>query len=343
MKNLYPNTIRLIGCLLLAALFQSCGTKPGVFKNDEISSGKRDEFHSLNTQLINALRTKSKEDLKNLQSKEMLDDTRNQRKLELVGNRVIPNDYTILDEYYIAKRDASAQDTMRYDTVTNASAGINSYKYIFNTIAQETYVALLVPTDKTLANQDLIIAQYSKFNYGWKLSSTEVGAYRINGKTTPELFLVGKTQFDKGNYAAAQLLFELAQQCAAPAENWEYIQQNDDKVDNLDNLYKRARSESIYKYRFPLTVDEVAGSPQIFHLENQRGSDGWFPAVFYATKINLADTMAVKKQNLEMQKVIGKILPGISEGRKYVYYSACDKLPLKRVMVAHFDMVEKVK
>lgn len=343
MKNLHPTLIKRLGYLLLVVLFQSCGTKSGTFKNNEIGSGNRDEFHNLNTQLINALRSKNKEEQKNLESKAMLDDPRTLRQLELVGNRVANIDYTILDEYYVVKRSAPGQDIIRYDTIANTSAGINSYKFIYNNIAQETYVALLIPNDKTLANQDLIITKYAKFNYGWKLISADVGAYRINSKTAPELFTAGKAQFNKGNYADAKLMLELAQQCLAPAENWEYPYLNEDKVDNLDNMFKRARSESIYKYRFPLTVDEVAGSPQIFHLENQRSSEGSFPAVFYVTKINLADTTAVKKQNLEMRKVIGKILPGINEGRKYVYYSACNKLPLKGAMVAHFDMVEKLK
>ncbi|MEO3403898.1 hypothetical protein AAFN85_08340 [Mucilaginibacter sp. CAU 1740] len=343
MKNLFPNTIKLACGLLLAVLFQSCGTQSGTFKNDEISSSKRGEFHNLTTQLINALRGKDKEELKNLQSKEMLDDPHNLRKLELVGNRVATADYKVLDEYYVVKSFVPNSDTARYDTLTNTSASINGYQFIYSRIAQESYVALLIPADKKLANQDLIVATYAKFNYGWKLCSAEVGAYKINGQTAPELFKAGKAQFDKGYYANAKLLFELAQQCVNPVENWEYIHLNDDKVDNLDNMFKRARSESIYKYHFPLTVDEVTGSPQIFHLKNQRSSEGWFPAVFYVTKIDITDTAAVKKQNMEMQKVIGKILPGINEGRKYVYYSACNKLPLKATLVAHFDMVERLK
>lgn len=343
MKNLYPNTIRLISGLLLALLFQSCGTKPGNFKNDEISGSKRDEFHNLNTQLINALRGKDKEALKSLESKEMLDDNRTIRQLQLVGNRVATMDFTVLDEYYVVKSFVPNADTIRYDTIANTLAGISSYQFIYNRLAQESYVALLVPTDKTLANQDLIVATYAKFNYGWKLSSAQVGAYKINGKTAPELFIAGKAQFDKGNYLGARLTFELAQQCVAPIENWEYIHLNDDKVENLENMYSRARSESIYKYRLPFMVDEVPGSPQVFHLENQRGSEGWYPAVFYVTKIDITDTTAVKNQNLQLQKVIGKLFPGVDEGRKYIYYSACNKLPVKADMVAHFDMVEKLK
>jgi hypothetical protein len=82
----------------VAVLFQSCITKPGTWKNEQISSGKRDDFHKLNEQLINALRAKNDDALSNLESQDMLQDHRSLRDLEILGNSVRATDFAILDE-----------------------------------------------------------------------------------------------------------------------------------------------------------------------------------------------------------------------------------------------------
>ncbi|MDB5146482.1 MAG: hypothetical protein JWQ57_502, partial [Mucilaginibacter sp.] len=316
MKTLYPNTIKLLGCLLVAVLFQSCITKPGTWQNDQISSGKRDDFHKLNEQLINALRAKNDDALTNLESQDMLQDHRSLRDLEILGNSVRATNFAILDEYYIVNR---YKDT---DTVRNSSAGINSYKLSYNGVAHEMYIALFVPKDKVLANQDLLTIIYAKFNYGWKISSATISPYRINGKTAPELYLIGKDKYEKKHFADARLTLELAMQCNVINENWHY-----DHLGNVNELYEKASAETMNKYRFPVVIDDVPGEPRIFRMSNQKSNDGWFPAIYYVTKINIADTTAIKNQNIQIRKVIGKLFPGINKDKKYIYYSACSRLP----------------
>jgi len=332
MKTLYRNTIKLFSCLLTALLFQSCIIKPGTWKNEQISSGKREDFHKLNEQLINALRTKNADALSNLESQEMLQDPHSLRELEILGNSLRGTDFTILDEYYVVNR---YKDN---DTISNSSAGINSYKLRYNGVAHEMYIALLIPKDKSLANQDLLTITYAKFDYGWKISTATVNPYRINGKTAPELFFVGKDQFEKKQFANARLTLELAMQCDVINENWYYTH-----MGNIRELYNEAATETMNNYKFPVVIDDVSGEPRIFRVSNQKSSDGWYPAIYYVTKINIADTVAVKNQNMQIRKVIGKMFPGINENRKYLYYSACSKLPLGTGLVTHFDMTEKLE
>lgn len=332
MKTLYPNTIKLLSCLLLTATIQSCVKQSGAWRNDQIPGGKRDDFHKLNTQLFNDLRSDNKNDVGFLESKEMLAVPSSLRQMEWVGNRIKVADYDIYDEYYIVNKHRT------YDTVGNASARINAYKIIYNGIEREMYIALFTPKNKSLANQDMITVMYAKYNYGWKISSVSVNPYRINGKTAPELYAIGKEKFDKHYFADARLTLELALQCNAPNDYWHY-----DHLDDISNLYEKAANETLNKYKFPIVMDDVPGEPKVFRMSNQKSNDGWFPAIYYVTKINIADTTAVKNQNMQVRKVIGKLFPGINEDKKYMYYSACSKLPLGNGIVAHFDMTEKLK
>ncbi|GGB19885.1 hypothetical protein [Mucilaginibacter rubeus] len=332
MKTLYQNTIKLIPFALLAISLQSCIKQPGAWRNDRIPGGKRDDFHKLNEQLLHDLRTGNSDDISNMESREMLDDKSNLRQIDLVGNAVKTADYDIYDEYYIVNKHRST------DTIGNPSAGINSYKMIYNGITHEMYMALFLPKDKNLPNQEMITALYAKYDYGWKLTSVNVNTYKINGKTAPELYELGKKKYNKQHFADARLTLELALQCTAPNDYWQYEHDTD-----AGKLFQDAAEATVKQYRFPVVIDGVAGEPRVFRIGNQKNSHGWFPVIFYTTKVNIADTNAVKSENMQIGKVINKLLPGITEDKDYIFYSACSKLPLGAARVEHFDITDKLR
>lgn len=332
MKTLYPNTIKLILFTLLATSLQSCIKQPGAWRNDQIPGGKRDDFHKLNEQLLRNLNSNNSDGIGNMESQEMLDDKSNLRLIELVGNAVKATDYDIFDEYYIVNKHRNT------DTVGNPSAGLNSYKMIYNGITHEMYIALFLPKDKKLPNQEMITAMYAKYNYGWKLASLNVNTYKINGKTAPELYQFGKTKYDKQHFADARLTLELSLQCNAPNDYWQYQHDAD-----AGKLFQEAAEATAKQYHFPVIIDGVAKEPQVFRISNQKSEHGWFPVIYYTTKVNIADTNAVKSENLQVRKVIDKLLPGITDDKAYIFYSACSKLPLSSARVEHFDMTDKLR
>jgi hypothetical protein len=311
MKTLYQNTIKLILFALVAIPLQGCIKQPGAWRNDQISGGKRDDFHNLNEHLFNDLRSNDKNDIKFLESKEMLQDPSNLRQIELVGNRVKIADYDIYDEYYIVNKHRNT------DTVGNPSAGINSYKMIYNGITHEMYIAMFLPKDKNLPNQEMITAIYAKYDYGWKLTSVNVNTYKINGKTAPELYQFGKEKYDKQHFADARLTLELSLQCTAPNDYWQYQHDTD-----AGKLFQNAAEATVKQYRFPVIIDGVAGHPQVFRIDNQKNDHGWFPVIYYTTKVNIADTNAVKSENTQIRKAINKLLPGITDD-KGLYFLLC--------------------
>ncbi|UOE50681.1 hypothetical protein MTO98_06285 [Mucilaginibacter sp. SMC90] len=332
MKTLYQNTIKLIPFILLTVSLQSCIKQPGSWRNDQIPDGKRNDFHKLNEQLLRDLHTGNADDISNMESQEMLDDKSNLRLIELVGNAAKTTDYEIYDEYYIVNKHRST------DTISNLSAGINSYKMTYNGITHEMYFALFLPKDKKFPNQEMITAMYAKYNYGWKLASLNVNTYKINGKTAPELYQSGKAKYDKQLFADARLTLELSLQCNAPNDYWQYQYHAE-----AGKLFQSAAEATAKQYRFPVVIDGVAGKPRVFRLGNQKNNHGWFPMIYYVTKVNIADTNAVKSENLQIRKVINKLFPGINEDKDYVFYSACSKQPSSSARIEHFDMEDKLR
>jgi tricorn protease-like protein len=90
-------------------------------------------------------------------------------------------------------------------------------------------------------------------------------------------------------------------------------------------------------------VQQVGTQPWIFRVFTKTTPEGVFPQIYYISHIKLADTNAIKKENVNIRKVIGKILPGIDRDTKYVYYAAFKNMPDGSGSFEHFDMIDKPK
>jgi uncharacterized pyridoxamine 5'-phosphate oxidase family protein len=93
-----------------------------------------------------------------------------------------------------------------------------------------------------------------------------------------------------------------------------------------------------------LTIEQVKTKPQIFNVHPQRVAEGSFPMIRYYSKIELQDTIKLKNENLEIQKVIGDIFKGIDKNNKYIFYWAFDEIPdgtLKNRQ--HYGFVQEIE
>jgi len=190
MKDLYPNQFKALLFSVLFFTLQSCVVTPGKWKNDQISAGKRDDFHQLNTEALKYLKANDPIGLRALLSKEMVED-KNERKVELISNRLNDNTYKLLDEYYVAHK---YQDSSM-DTVRVKDGSVNRYALVYPYEAKEMYMAYFIPEKS--ANKYMLSLVYAKLNYGWKIVKMELEPYTINGKTAPELFNMAKEQYAK--------------------------------------------------------------------------------------------------------------------------------------------------
>lgn len=328
MKTLHLNQIKITLILGLFLVFQSCVVTPGSWKNEKISSGKREDFHQLNTEAFKYLKANDLKGLKSLLSKDLIDKN-NERQVELISNRLNDNVYNLLDEYYVVHK---YKDT---DTVRIKNGSINRYSLVYPYEATEMYLAYFIPAKTN--NKYMISLVYGKLNYGWKIVKLDLEPYAINGKTGPELFNLAKDQNDHKQIQAALNNVTLAMTCFKPGAYWQYP----DQVDASD-FYVRVNQAVNEKYHYPLVLKQVSSGPMILRVYNKDLDDGTYPMVYYMTHFDLKDTDAVKKENLQVRKVIGKLMPGLERNNKYILYSAFNRKPDGYTTVEHFDMMDKM-
>jgi len=304
--------------------------KPGIYSNDQIKSGQRDDFHSLNTKLLAELKANNPHLLEGLMSNEFVSDPTRLRQIELLSNRLNEADYELLDEFYIVNNPKD-KNTIKADNL-----GVNNYNMHYDTLTHEIYVAHFVPKKNAIGY--MITAVYGKYDYGWKVNRFDLDEYAVNGKTAPELFKLAKEDYDKKYLVDAANLMQQAQDCIHPCQGWQYQQEA-----GIKSFADQVADQLNHKYNFPYTVKQVSTQPMIFRVLNQKTPDGVFPMIYYLSDIKLADTIALKKENEHIRKVIGNVMPGIDKDKKCVLYAAFNQMPDGSKAFDHFDMTDKLQ
>jgi hypothetical protein len=128
----------------------------------------------------------------------------------------------------------------------------------------------------------------------------------------------------------------LAKACLKPGNNFFKYKKETDVVTLYDSLASRER----VMYKLPIVLENISGKPSIIDVIPQMMSNGCFPLVAYHTKINLRDTLAIERENVEVKKEVNKIFNGIGENKKYVLYQAFNELPNDQHQVKRYTMVD---
>lgn len=332
MKIFKQSLFTLLGFLLIISLLQSCESdEPGSWKNAAIKASKREEFHKLNDNLFAALKANKPEDVKNMMSKEFLEGDPVDRTVELCSIYSKQGGYKVLDEYYI--NDAGEPGSL---TINADAKGPDAYTLKYNqSTTQGNYIAFLIPDSGP--EKWLITAIYGKYNYGWKLNKLDVGQYAVNGKNAPELYKQAKEKYAKSYWIDAVNDMAAAEKCFRPSGQWQYAKENE-----MSRFFYTVVQQVNEKYTFPFTINQVASKPKIFRILTENRPEGTFPMIYYLSSISINDTVGLKKENQQIQKVIGKVLPGIDKDKKYVLYSAFNGLPGGHKVLQHYDFTEKL-
>lgn len=329
LKSFNVRLLQIFSFLLLIIVVQSCADKAGSWKNEQINAGKREDFHKLNDEAFKYIKANDPKGLQSLLCKELIDDSHTERLVELISSRLNDDKYSMLDEYYVINKYKD------YDTIFSKGKDINSYSLNYPGITREMYITFFVP--KTSENKYMVSIAYAKYNYGWKISTLDLEPYTINGKTGPELFKLAKEQYSKHYLIDAVNNIALALTCFKPSEIWQYPNEGEISV-----LNGKVINEANERYKFPFTLNQVTTKPQIIRIYNQINADGAYPVVYYLSKINLKDTLAIRRENEQIKKVIGKAMPGIDKDKKYVFYAAFNQRPTGYKTVDHYDMTDKL-
>ncbi|RKR85204.1 hypothetical protein BDD43_5466 [Mucilaginibacter gracilis] len=318
--------VRFLAILLMAAALQGCGPgQPGVYKNEAIKSSKRDEFHKLNNQLLDAIKANKVYAVEDLLSKELLANDEYKRTVELANVQSQLGNYLLLDEYYIV----SDKPSDKHKLDTKATDGTR-YKLYCATATEEMYIAFMAP--KNQADKYMLTVVYCKYNYGWRINNLELQPYTIMGKTAPELYKIALKNYNKGYNIDAFTYLQLADKCAEPSRLWQY--EDDSEI----TAFRGKLMDFLNKFHYPLVISGVPTNPKIFEITHQTTGEGVFPAIHYISSINVRDTTALKRENENIIKVIGKMFNGIDKDKKYIFFSAYNQMPTSKASVASFDM-----
>ncbi|MBW4889781.1 hypothetical protein KXQ82_08640 [Mucilaginibacter sp. HMF5004] len=328
--NLRTPLFQLLTLLTLIFTLPGCESSqpPGIYQNDKINSSTRDKIHQLDDQLFAAAKDGKLQDIEALMAKEMLENNDYKRTADQIGNNTKSGKYTLLDEYYIHNTNPGHNDEIK--------PANKAYKLGYHSVTSESYLSLML-----LENGDdkwLLNVAYSKLDYGWKITSLDIGHYSINGKNAPELLAFANEQYKKGYLVNAVNNMELATKCLRPSQIWEYPNEK-----QIGDYYSLVSAEAYQKFKFPILIP-IPSKPQIFRImtQTQKGG-GYVPTVKYVTKVDVRDTVALKQEFEGVKKAIGQALPGIDHDNKLIIFSAYNERPTGNTNPFSFDMVYKLK
>jgi hypothetical protein len=325
--NLFrPDPFKLSAFAILLVIFQSCTLVPGVRENDDIKSGKREEFHELNAMVLKHLRADNTKSLNSLLSKD--EAKRSISKLvDSISKQLKDNQYKLLDEYYVINKYADS------DTIIATGPNVNRYGLKYPYVTFEEYFAYFLP--KRGDNKYMLGLIYGKYKDGWKVINLSLAPYTIGGKTGPELYQQARDDNDKTNYPGAAQESAKAVLCIKPAPYWEYPDKEDAQAFNK-NVH-----DYLKYYPFPFVMFMISSEPMILSIGDKETPDGVYPMVAYMTHYDIKNTAAVKQENQEVSKQIARILPGLAKHYDRIYYSAYNEKPTDKNNPPHLDMSVK--
>lgn len=326
------NLFKLICCLLIPIILQSCSNEIGAWKNDQIKQSNRDELHALNAQVFKYIKANDTKSLGAYLSKELFNDNYTNSSVERASNNLKLDSFVNFNEYYVVNKYTAA------DTINSPKPGVNSFRLVYPGMAEEMYIAMFLPKNSKTLNQSMITAVYAHYSYGWKLGKLDVGTYTYNGKTSTELYEQAKQQYKAGYLFPAANTMTLATTCSRPNDLWQYLAE-----DELYNFSKTVTNEANAKYHYPIILNGVSTKPRIIRVYFTTTNEGSYPTIGYLTHINLKNVDAIKKENDEIRKYIGQAIPGIDKTTSIILYSAYNEMPVSTRVVPRYDIKDMLK
>jgi hypothetical protein len=116
--------------------------------------------------------------------------------------------------------------------------------------------------------------------------------------------------------------------------------------DNMQAFYANSIANANATYHFPITLMQIKTRPQILgitpKLITAKPQPGLFPVIKYRSAINIADTVALKAENLAIQKTIGTVFKRITDNNNYIFYDALNLLPDGKASPKYYAFVQRI-
>ncbi len=296
--------------------------------NEHIDAESRDQIKTHNDKIVEALNENDSKKLITVFSDQLKAKT-NAQDLETfvkTAHEAVPTkEYSLLDEYLTQKSSVGS-----IATVFKGVSGEYDYSVNYEVLTKDSYVSLVKIGGPE--GEVLLTCIYGKYENDWKLNVLRIGEYSYFGKNAIDFYKQAKTNYASGNLIDAANNMEVAKKIGLPGENYFHYQ----KETEIKDFATKVFSEANAKFPMPMKISEIETHPQIFKVSPKPISEGIFPMVTYISKIDLKDTVALKKENEELKKIIGTIFPGIEKGKKYVFFQAYNDIPSGNTPTEHY-------
>ncbi len=325
--------ILLISLLIIG--IQSCNIgATGIWKDEQIEQSLKNEIELLDKQVIEAVITNNTDLLKSLMSDILLENSGDniEQLIEQASNAIPNKDYKVLNQYHTIN-----SATGIGNTIMSGVSGLNDYVIHYQALNDEMFISLLIPKSKL--DEFIITNIYGKYPDGWKLNILQLGQYKVNGKTAPELYTEAKAIYEKGYLVDATNIMFLSSRVVNPATIfWKY-----QKEDEMKAFYEKVFTEINSKYKFPMTLDDLDSKPQILAIYSQRIEDAYYPIIEYYTKLDLEDTVKTKAEFEKVHLEMVKTFTGIEKNKDYILYKAFSEMPDGKKLVSTYGFVKELK
>lgn len=329
---------------LLLSVFLGIGCNigtSGTSKDESINKDIRNQISTLDNKLFEAIRTKNIPGVKNLLSPGLISTAGSSidTLINKVGGALSPAGYSIINEFYVRNTAVDIPNTV----FSGLGSNRNDYAVSYKALNIEMYVSVI--KSKTNPTSALVLAIYGRYGNDWKINILRIGEYSLLGKTAPDYYEDAVKLYNSGDILDAVNKMFLANQLGEPGGDQMRYQNTDKMKDFYSKMLKTVNAT----YKFPLTVTEVKTHPQIFYIYPQYigepGHEGVYPALRYLSTIKLDDTIALKAENQELQKSIGKVFKGINQNNDVILYQAYNEIPNNTNIrtIHHYGFVQKLK
>lgn len=315
----------IIGLAFLIA----CSVR-GTNWNEHIDSESREQIKKLNEKAIEAFSESNTQKLKELFSDEL-----NQKAsveldtfVKMVHEEMITKEYALLDEYLTTNSRKG-----NIVTVFKGISGEDDYKISYEAVNKDSYVSILVLGKKE--RRILLTFIYGKEGNEWKINVLRIGEYSFFEKNAIDFYKLAKINYEKGNLIDAANYMGLSKKIVLPAENYFHYQKEAEMNKFSEKLFLEANA----KFPLPMKVNEIESHPQIYNIRAKVVTEGIYPSVSYITKIDLKDSIALKKENAELKKIIGTLFPGIDKEKKYILFKAYNDMPNGTIPVENYGFI----
>jgi hypothetical protein len=320
--------------LLIFLLFQRCNlskSNNGIWKNDQIGQDIRNKIKVLNDKLFYGVKNDDLKSIKSILSDSLFENSRNSLE-NIIGNissSIKSDKYFPWDEYFVRNSSVNVSNTISSGETTKDAYILDYFALNF-----EMYVSLLLIHERT--SEILITCIYGNYGGEWKLNILQFGKFKFYDKSAMDFYQMAKYDYSKGYLIDAANSMLIANACLTPAGK--IFQYKNEKQFAL--FYDKVTNEVKSKYELPLILKNIFSQPEVFNIYPLGTDEGIFPMVQYLTKININDSILLKKENQKVKKEVNNIFYGINKGKKWVFYQAFNELPEGSKRVDHFGFVD---